>query len=169
MLRLAVGEVEIAVLVEIADVAERRPAVAAIGGFGLGGIVAIGEGRPAVEIDDAVDARRQGLARLLVDDADMADKGASDRAAMGEPFLRSDDRDAVAFGAGVIFDENRPPPVDHLLLDLDRTGRGGVNGAAQRVEMSYLSRTSFGSFRSLTNIVGTSWLCVARYFSTKCR
>ena len=51
---------------------------------------------------------------------------------MGQPLLRGRDRDAVAFGAGVILDQDRSPPFDHLCLDVDRAGRGGVDRAFQR-------------------------------------
>ena len=49
-----------------------------------------------------------------------------------QPLLRGRDRDAVAFGAGVILDQDRSPPFDHFCLDVDRAGRGGVDRAFQR-------------------------------------
>ena len=51
---------------------------------------------------------------------------------MLQPLLRIADGDAVAFRAGVILDQDRSPPFDHLCLDVDRAGRGGVDRAFQR-------------------------------------
>ena len=51
---------------------------------------------------------------------------------MGQPLLRGRDGDAVAFGAGVILDQDRSPPFDHFCLHVDRAGGGGVDRAFQR-------------------------------------
>ena len=51
---------------------------------------------------------------------------------MGQPLLRGRDGDAVAFGAGVILDQDRSPPFDHFCFHVDRAGRGGVDRALQR-------------------------------------
>ena len=51
---------------------------------------------------------------------------------MGQPLLRGRDGDAVAFGAGVILDQDRSPPFDHFCLHVDRAGRRGVDRAFQR-------------------------------------
>ena len=58
---------------------------------------------------------------------------------MGQPLLRRRHRDAVAFGARVIFDQDRSPPFDHLRLDVDRAGRGGVDRALQRRDVVALA------------------------------
>ena len=58
---------------------------------------------------------------------------------MGQPLLRGRHRDAVAFGAGVILDQDRSPPFDHLGLDVDRAGRGGVDRAFQRGDVVALA------------------------------
>ena len=40
-----------------------------------------------------------------------------------------------------------------------------MDGAACSEDTSYLRRTSSGSFRKRTNMVGTSWVCVILYFA----
>ena len=129
---LAIGEVEEAVGVDVADVAERRPAFAAARVRGLLRVVVVLEGGAVGEVDGAGLARRQHAA-VLVEDTQLADQRAADGAAVREPLLRVAGDEAVALGAGVVLVEHRPPPVDHLLLDLDRAGRRGVDRAAQRV------------------------------------
>ena len=51
---------------------------------------------------------------------------------MGQPLLRVDERDAGALGGRVVLVEHRAPPVDHLLLDLDRARRRRVDRDLQR-------------------------------------
>ena len=46
---------------------------------------------------------------------------------MCQPGIGVDDGRADAFTGGVVLDDHRSPPLDHLLLDLNRTGGGGVN------------------------------------------
>ena len=49
-------------------------------------------------------------------------------------------------------------------------GQGAAAWMAQRSEeTSYFSRTASGSFRKRTNMVGTSWVCVALYWPTSAR
>src|SRR5436189_103652 len=81
----------------------RRPAFFIVGLLRLLGIVMIGENRRIGEIDRA-DLARGTLLVVLVQYLHLADHGAADGATVGEPLLRGRNRDAVAFGAGVIFD-----------------------------------------------------------------
>jgi len=60
--RLAIGEVEVAVLVEVADVAERPPPLVMSDGGGLVRIVVVRERPAAGEVDQAGLTRRQFLA-----------------------------------------------------------------------------------------------------------
>ena len=135
---LAVGEVEKAFIVDIADIAERRPALVVVGALRLVGIVVIGEDRCVGKIHGA-DFPGRPFAAVLVQNFQFADHGLADGAAMAEPLVRIRDGDAVAFGAGVIFDQDRSPPFDHLRLDLDRAGRGGVDRALQRGHVVFLA------------------------------
>src|SRR3546814_10472164 len=96
----------------------------------LFGVVEILEIPSALEIDEAVDARRH-LASLLVADMKRAPIGAPDRSRPFEPLLRSDEGRAIAFGPAIIFIDDRPQPLDHPVLDLDRTRRGGVDALLQ--------------------------------------
>ena len=91
----------------------------------------VGKQRRVGEIHRADLPGRQFLI-VLVENPDLADDGAADGAAVRQPLLRGRHRDAIAFGTGVILDQDRSPPFDHLRLDVDRAGRGGVNRALQR-------------------------------------
>jgi hypothetical protein len=55
----------------------------------------------------------------------------ADGAGTVEPLLGGDHR-APALGRGVVLVDDRPPPVEHALLDLDRARGGGVHHRAQR-------------------------------------
>src|SRR3546814_13151670 len=92
----------------------------------------------ALERDEAVDARRP-LASLLVADMKRAPIGAPDRSRPFEPLLRSDEGRAIAFGPAIIFIDDRPQPLDHPVLDLDRTRRGGVDDLLQRGQVMTLA------------------------------
>ena len=48
----------------------------------------------------------------------------------GQPLLGVAGREAQALGGAVVLVDDRPPPIDHLLLDLHRAGRGGVDRAS---------------------------------------
>ena len=128
---LAVGEEQIAVLVDPADVAQGRPTVLVSALGGLVRSVVIFEGPAAGEIDDAFGARGKFVAGLVAD-LQLRHQGAADRALLRQPFLGVDGGKAVALGAGVVFVDDRSPPVDHRLLDRHRTGGGGVKDALQR-------------------------------------
>jgi hypothetical protein len=54
---LTVGQIEVSVGVDMADVAKRDPAIRVVGGGGLDRVIVVRERRPAGEIDLA--ARRQ--------------------------------------------------------------------------------------------------------------
>ena len=128
---LAIGQIEEAVFVEIADIAERRPASAVVGAFRLLRIVVIGKRGTIGEIDRADPSGRQFLI-VLPENPGLADDGAADGAAVRQPLLRGRHRDAVALGAAVILDQDRSPPFDHRGLDVDRAGRRGMDCAFQR-------------------------------------
>src|SRR5438552_967253 len=87
----AVGDVEIAVVVEPAVVAERAPALLVVGRRRLGRIVVVLEGAAAGEVDHPDLARRQ-VAALGSDDVDVAPGRLADAAAMGQPLGRRDER-----------------------------------------------------------------------------
>ncbi len=128
--RAAVGKIEIAFGIEITDVADAGPALRAARARGLVRIVVIDELRTVEE--HIADLAWLQLMVGLVQDMQRADAGAADRAAMGEPVGGGNTGRAIALGAGVIFPDDRAPPVDHALFDLRRAGRGGVDGAAMR-------------------------------------
>ena len=72
------------------------------------------------------------------------------------------DGEAVALGAGVVLVDDRPPPVDHLLLDLDRARARRRGRPAAGCDRSYAAARLGGSFSMRTNIVGTHWPWVTR-------
>src|SRR3546814_21010645 len=72
----------------------------------LFGVVEILEIPSALEIDEAVDARRH-LASLLVADMKRAPIGAPDRSRPFAPLLRSDEGRAIAFGPAIISIDDR--------------------------------------------------------------
>ena len=128
----AVGEVEVAVGVQVADVAERGPAIWRVRAGGGGGVVVVFEGGAAGEEDVAGFAGGERGAGFRVQNFDLADRRAADAAAVGEPVSGIDNGDAIAFGAGVVFQQDFAPPGDHRLLHVRRAGGGGVDGAFER-------------------------------------
>ena len=129
---LAVGQVEEAVLVELADVAEGAPAVLEEGVARLLGRVVVLEALHVrgAEVDAALLADRE-LVALLVDDVNRAGERLADGSLVGEPVLGRGVAEAVALGSGVVLVDDRSPPVEHLLLDLDGAGRGRVDREGQ--------------------------------------
>ena len=51
----------------------------------------------------------------------------ANRSGVLKPFFGVHHGEAIAFGTRIVFVKNRPPPVDHRLLDCDGTGRSGVD------------------------------------------
>ena len=115
----------------MADVAHRGPAVRVERAARLLGIIVIFEPGLALEIDGA---RRSGrhFATIVIENMNRAAEGPSDAARPGEPFGRAYVRKANAFGARIIFVEDRPPPVDHRALHRRRAWRAGMDRAAVR-------------------------------------
>ena len=127
---LAVGEVEKPLFVEPAYIPQRRPAVLVFGLGGLVRIVVILELAATREKHLAFDTGRDGVA-VFVADLDLAIHRAPDRALVRQPLHGIVDSEAVAFGPGVIFMHDRPPPADDGFLDRYGAGRGGVEHPLQ--------------------------------------
>ena len=126
---LAVRQIQVAVGVDVADIAQRCPVVVnrMRGGFGfVWRIVVLEAALWLLEIHHALIANRQ-LDAVFVTDAQYAVYGASNRTRMGEPFLRADDRRTITLSACVILPKNGPPPAHHLVLDFFRAGCRCVN------------------------------------------
>src|SRR5688500_7508859 len=100
---LAVGQEQVAVGIDIPDVAERRPrgvpGIAALAGLGL--VPEVPEIHPTLEIDDSLLTGRKLLAAVVAD-VQRAPGGPADRARLIKPLLRGDPGRAVAFGAAVV-------------------------------------------------------------------
>ena len=145
--RLAVGEVEPPVLVEVAEVAGGAPVVVlrVARGARLLGVVVVGEQRPVVafEVDRAHPARGQQLTGVRIGDPHLAEPRAADRARVFQPLRRVEERDADALGGRVVLADHRAPPVDHRPLDVDRARRRGVDRHPHRrhvVALAHLGR-----------------------------
>ncbi len=130
--RLAVGQVEVAVGVDVADVADRRRGAAGAAALGrLVGIAPVREVRGPVEPDRARLPLRH-LVAVVVEDQQRAGDAVADRARVGEPLLAVAPREAVGLGGAVVLDDLRAEPLDHVLLDLHRARRGGVDDRLER-------------------------------------
>src|SRR3546814_16823508 len=57
---------------------------------------------------------------ILAHDVDRAEDRTADAAPVRQPVGAGNEGHAIAFGAGIIFEEHRAPPVDHRLLDRNR-------------------------------------------------
>ena len=136
----AVGEVQVALLVDVADVADGLPAAGVSRRRGLVGVVEVFEVEAALEVDLAGLTGRQ-LGAVFADDVHRTGQRTTDRARVGEPLVGGDQRRAVRFGGGVVLVDDRAPPVDHLLLDLHRARRRGMHDPLQArhvVALAYL-------------------------------
>ena len=129
--RLAVGEVEIALLVQVADVADRGPPALVARCGRLLRVVVVLE-RPAALRPHHPRPPRRELAPILVEDVRRADEGAPDRSAMREPVVGVDRGEQVDLRRRVVLVHDRSEPIDHLRLDLRRTWRRRVDDRAQR-------------------------------------
>ena len=163
--RLAVGQVQEAVGVDVADVAERRPALRVPRALRLLGVVVVLELAATLEVDRARLALRAARRRSSSTMCTMQPSGAPDRARVGQPHL------AVAVARSRCprcrrsTRGDRTPPLDHLPLHRDRARRGGVHGDLQRRHVVAWPAPRRVSLSMRTNIVGTNWLCVTWYRS----
>ncbi len=98
----------------------------------------------AFEEDCAFLAHRHFLA-VIIADMDCTEYGASDRAAMRHPVGAADHGHAIAFAARIIFEDNRPPPVDHRFLDVRRARRRRMDGMLVRRQIIFAAHI-FGQF-----------------------
>ena len=145
-------EIEVAVGVEIADVAAADEAVA-LDRTALLLVAGVGEVGPDVEphVDLARLAGRE-LAPVGVEDLDhgLLDRPA-DGARVREPLLAGAVHDRPRLGAAVVLGDDRAQPLDHRALDVGRTRRGGVNDPAQRGEViarAHLARAAPAAART---------------------
>ena len=64
---------------------------------------------------------------LLVANMNSSDQRAANRPRMCEPIFRTYVTKAVELSSGVVLVKNWPPPLQHLMLNLDRARRRSVN------------------------------------------
>ena len=128
---LTIGEVQVTVRVEIADVTERRPTLGVARVPGFRSILEILELSAAAEINRAGLPRTQ-LVALVVADMYLATQRSPNRSSVRQPLLGIELHEAVAFGTGVVLIDDRSPPIDHLRLDGYGTGSSRMYGALER-------------------------------------
>src|SRR5579862_1781241 len=124
-----VGEVQVPVGVEVADVADGPPAVAVAHRRRLARVVVVLELPAAREVDGARLPRRELLA-VRPDDVALL-RGPAHRARVGEPLLGGDPRAADVLGRRVVLLDDGAPPLHHLALDGDGARRGRVHDVAE--------------------------------------
>src|SRR3546814_8933279 len=59
------------------------------------------------------------------------------RPAMRKPVVRSAEGQRPRLGRAIIFEDHRPPPVDHPDLHVERAGRAGVEDILQRAQIIF--------------------------------
>ena len=152
-----VGDEDVAVGVDVADVAEGEDARCEIG---LGRLLRVGVVARAAPVgraepEDADLAGRHRLV-LLVEDDDLERRArAADRAAVREPLGRVDAAQRAALAAAVGLDEDRAEPLDHRQLGVGRAGRAGLADQLQAGRRRTSPRTSAGRASRRCRWVGT--------------
>jgi len=68
---------------------------------------------------------------VFIADVKFAEYGAANSAFVLQPFRALGPCHAVPFGPGIVFVDDRAPPLNHLLFDRDRTRRGSVDDEFQ--------------------------------------
>ena len=128
---LAIRQIQVAVVVEVADVAEGEHAWFAVG---LGGLRRVAEvlevgAHGIAHMDDAFDeaccvgpGRCAGAIVFGHDLHDHVGHRLAHRTWLGEPFLGTDLRHHTAFGGAVVLGDLRAPPIDHVALHRGRAG-----------------------------------------------
>src|SRR6266540_6797521 len=127
----AIAQVQIAVLVEVADVADRR-VFAALGPRGLVRVLVVLQAAASDAVHRADLADWQHVAVLVHDHNLVVAARLADRTRFTQPLVRENNCAANALGRVVVLVQNRAPPLDHASLDFGRTWRCTVDHVAQR-------------------------------------
>ena len=129
-MRGPVGEVQVPVVVDVTDIAERAPPPVVVGVRRLHRIVVIFEPEVGVE-PDLAGLTGGEFPAVVIADVERAENRHPDGSRVGEPLFGSDRAEPVALTSGVVLVDDRPPPVEHLALHLDRTRRRRMNDHLQ--------------------------------------
>ena len=142
----AVGEEEVAVLVDMADVPGGRP-VGVLGVLRLTGarvVVVVAEREfLALEVHGSRLPDGQHLAVLTADPQLAEEAAAAHGARLAQPLVGADEGDPVGLRRRVVLVQDGTPPGHHPPFDLDGAGRCGVDGDLQRrhvVRVPHLAR-----------------------------
>ena len=142
---LAIREVQIPIVIEISDVTNRARITDEVSRFGgLRRIVEVLEVRVPAEPHRARGPGRTGFA-IVVEDENLADDRMTHCALVSEPVVRVAEREAVSLSRGVVLDDDRPEPRDHLLFDRNRTRGSRVDDHLERRNV----RSALHFFRQL--------------------
>ena len=133
----AVRDEHVAVVVDVADLAQGEDAGAEVGVGGLLGVARVHDAPAGGVLEEDPSFRAAGhLVPVVVDhDGREGRDGAADRAGVLEPLLARDHAGGAHLGGAVGVEEHRPPPLDHLALDVDRAGRAGVADELDRADV----------------------------------
>ena len=136
-----IGQIQIAVGVEPAEVTQRVPGAQRIrANFGGAADIAIGgsAARTGTHVDFP-DHTGRALLAVVVEHRHLPGHHSADRAPMTEPFGAADERQGLKFGAAVEFpDHVRAEDLDPGLLDRGRAGRGQVPPPPHRRQVEAL-------------------------------
>ena len=122
-----ISQIEIAVAVDVTDVADRaHAAIRRAGLFGLVRIVEIFKRRGGLEPDRARRPDRAGF-HVFIENVEVAEQDLAHSAPMRQPFLAVACGEPKALGGTVIFVDDRSPPFDDVVLHHRRAGRSGVD------------------------------------------
>src|SRR3546814_21128848 len=108
------------------EVAESVPATVVERRGRLGLVVVVFEW-PDVAKPDRADLPCGQLVAVVIEDVRGPEHGSADRALVAHPVGRADHEESGAIAARIEIDDLGPQPVDHLLLDVSRAWRGGVD------------------------------------------
>ena len=119
-----VCQVEIALFIDVADVAKRCPSsqVGDLSGFVW--TVVVLKLQTVLEVDLACLPDGKFLA-IFVTGMNGAYFSPANGTLVRQPFGRIEANEAVIFRVSVVFDDDITPPCDHLMLHIGRTGCGG--------------------------------------------
>ena len=132
-----IGEVQVALVVDVAHVADRRPSLLVVRRRGLLRVLVVLERRRPFARLEPHDARFADgeLGAVFVADVNDVTAWPPHRSRVVEPFGGGDERCAGCFSRAVVLVDDRAPPLQHALLHVDGTRCGRVHRVTERREV----------------------------------